>query len=501
VKPLGTITMCFPYVDEYVETSLNSLMKEAKNFGDFVNRLCEYVCSEQSSLLLDYFAFYFSFHISEYNLTDKLEKAGKVPVLAEPLLLIVRYRRGESISWNEMKHSLVRAFRESPNDWISYHFYLKWRYYAQFNFPECDIEVKSLDIIEEGINENKNFEFFRSYLYRLKAIRYMYDFNPKERIKQLNQALLLAKKYDDQIAVADLLAALVNAVKFSDDKRALDLLESSREISERLNYKYNIGHIHQEMGHIMGMRGEFDFSIKHLSEFKKVRESLGLPLTTQNILMALYYIQCRRSDKALEYIEDVIESQETIRKLSAMPIIVRGWALAELRRYADARNELVLGKKLATKSGVAWYRYLWYQLAEGNLEKVEGNYDNAITIYEDVLEFMGDNPMPLIQHICYFNLTEIEIERLDIESLNRPIDSSGHWMHLLDEYVEKNDFPGITAQLLILKAKLYKKQGDTDEVRRLLKGVLRTAKKPSMNYLKNIITSNFSDYSEILFRQ
>ncbi|MFW9893881.1 MAG: hypothetical protein ACFFFO_16875, partial [Candidatus Thorarchaeota archaeon] len=87
MEPLGTITMCFPHVDKDTRSILEKTMKEAENFGDFAVKLVDGVCAKPSSPLLEYFAYRFSDCIVDLNLTDKLEAAGKVSVLAAPIRL------------------------------------------------------------------------------------------------------------------------------------------------------------------------------------------------------------------------------------------------------------------------------------------------------------------------------------------------------------------------------------------------------------------------------
>ena len=60
VKPLGTITVCFPHVDDETRAVLQSVMDEAENSRDFTERLCNKVCLEPAVPLLQFLAFYFS---------------------------------------------------------------------------------------------------------------------------------------------------------------------------------------------------------------------------------------------------------------------------------------------------------------------------------------------------------------------------------------------------------------------------------------------------------
>ena len=86
-----------------------------------------------------------------------------------------------------------------------------------------------------------------------------------------------------------------------------------------------------------------------------------------------------------------------------------------------------------------------------------------------------------------------EIEMLSEESLKEKTESSGPWMQELEQYVQNYDLPGIAAQTLLLKAKLCHRQGQFDEVRKILKEVKKRAEAPSMRYLNDLAISMFPD--------
>jgi len=494
MKPLGTITMCFAHVDDDTITMLKSVMEDAENYADFTRRLCSRVCAEPTSALIEYLAFYFPFHIDDYNLTDKLEKEGKVPDLAKPLLMISKYRRGEVIYWDEMKQELAKAIKAAPNDWFATHLYMKWRIYAELLFPESDTDVKLIQRITKRVNENRDLEFYKSYLLRFKAIRAMFDHQHEDVVDLLNQALPIVIDHDEQIVVAHLLSVLAGHIKDTDVKEALGLLNASRELSEQLGYRYNIGRIQEKLAYIKGQRGELNAAIEHLLEYNEIRESLGLSLITLNGLFAFYYNQIGDGENALKRVDAAIGASKTLRRLSSFALAQRAWALTILGRFDEARGDLAASQELATKSGVAWYWFLWHQLVEGIIDKAGGRLDSASTAFMDVLTYVAENPVPTFQAICLLNLTEIEIDRTP---LVQNTDSSGPWMRKLDEYVEMNDVPGFAAQALILKAKLFHKQGKHDESRRMLKEVRKIAKARSMKYLNNLVILMFPDIKVI----
>ena len=492
MKPLGTITMCFPHVDEDTKTTLQSIMEEAENITDFTERLCDKVCSEPSSPLLEYFAFYFPYCIYYDALIDRLESAGKMSDLAEPLLLMSKVNKGQRISWDEMKSSLMKALNVAPNDWIATQLYLNWRLYAEQIFPESDVDIRPIEAITSSVGENPDLAFFKSYLLWLEALGYLRENKRKEVVIKLKQALAIARKFDDQVSVVNLLHFLANLIKHSDVKQAIDLLISSRELSEQLGYRNGIGRVQHELGFIMGLRGELDAAIEYQFEYIAIRESLGLPTIWQNGIIASHYNQAGNGEKALELAKTALAMEDTGSRWLAHTRAQMAWALIILGRFDEAKTEIVVCHELASKSGDS-QSMEWYNMVEGILDKAESNFENAVTNFKEVLKYYEEDPTPVVQNTCLLNLTEIEIEMLTEESLDEKSESSGPWMKKLVEHAEKNDLPGIAARALLLKAKLRHRQGQYDEVRKILKEVQKTAEAPSMKYLNDLAISMFPD--------
>jgi len=467
-------------------------MKEAENFADFTVKLVDRVCADPSSPLLEYFAYYFSYYMVDLTLTDRLEAAGKVPALAEPFRLSIRNSRGNQIPWKEMKQAVTKALEAAPNDWITSHFYLQWRVSSIGMYPEHDLDVKIMQTITESIHNNKDLEFFKAYLLRINAGRFDNEGKIREALDLRNQALILARKHDEQVMVSYLLNLVAVLVKHSDVNRAIELLLSARELSERLGYRYNLGFIQHNLAHIMGLRGETNAAIAYHIEYRDVCTSLGIPIGHTNTVIAFYYNQIGDGEKALEYATSIDEETPLFGTYSAFTQVQVAYALINLGRLEEAKDTLANAQDLAIKSGVSNY-LMFHRAVEGILDKTEQRYDAAIDCFKDVLKYIEDDPVPVYQNICLINLTEIEIDRLTDESLEKESDSSGPWMNKLFEHIEKNDLPGIAARALLLKAKLRHNQRRFDEARELLKEVMKKAESPSMRYLNELAINMIPD--------
>jgi tetratricopeptide (TPR) repeat protein len=211
-----------------------------------------------------------------------------------------------------------------------------------------------------------------------------------------------------------------------------------------------------------------------------------------NTVIASHYNQIGDGEKALEFLEPAFETIDSLGRWVSYAHAQKAWALINLSRTDEAKDEIERSKMLATKSG-SGKALKWTQIVEAILDKTENHHDSAIHLFQEVLRSIEQDPVPLYQNICLLNLVEIEIERLSTESIDIKTDSSGPWMKKLEEHTQKNDLPGVAARSLILKASLRRKQGRHDEVRSLLKEVLKSAESPSMRYLKDIVVSTFPD--------
>jgi len=486
LKPLGTITVCFPHVDDETRAVLQSVMDEAENLGDFTERLCNKVCLEPTVPLLQFLAFYFADTTGEWGLLDKLVLAEKVPVLAEPLLLQMRNKRGQTVSWDEMRTSLLSALEAAPNDWIASLLYFGWRGYADLLYPESDTDVRPIETIEKRINENEEFGYFRIALCEH---RFRREGNFKEANHAITEAIAIARKFDDLVAVSDLMVAKANIAKYIDLRKSLDILHASRDLSKQLGSS-NSG-IAQELGHIMAFRGELNAAVDYQLECCTIRESKGYPISGMPALVALNYNMMGDGEKALEYANAAIE-QVGIYKSSVLLHSQKAWALINLDRTDEAKDELEKTKRLAMKSGdIA--SLLISQMVEGILDKAENDDDSAAQNFEEVFRARERAILNWWEVTCLLNLVDIEIGGLRPKLLDIDAESSGLWMQKLEEYVKETDVPGIAARSLLLKAKLRQKQGRHDEVRSLLREVLKSAESSSMRYLKDIVASTFPD--------
>jgi len=428
-------------------------MESAKNYADFTEKLCDRVCTEPSPPLLQYFAVFSAFHIEWYKLVDRLHSAGKIPELALPIVLLIKGRRAADVSWDEMRESMRRALELTPNDWITCHLYLAWRFKAEILYPECDVELRPIDAIAARVSQNRELAFFEAYLIQFEALGYLRENKRVEAIGKLEQALAIARKFDDQVLVVDYLLELASNIKHTDMEMALHYFTLCKELGEELGYKDRVGFVHQQLGHIRGIRGEMNAAIESQLEYKTIRESLGLPTEYMSTVIAFLYNQIGDGERAFAHAKIILDFEDSVLRHLPYTRAQLSWSLINLGRLEEAKAELAAAQTVANKSGDIM-QIMWVRLVEGILDKADGSLDNATECFSEVMNYTEESPLPVIQNICLLNLSEIEIELLTHELFDVGLETSGPWMQKLIEHAEMNDFPGIAARALLLKAKL-----------------------------------------------
>ncbi len=498
MKPIGTITIHYPHVDEETREILQSVVPEAENFADFTERLCVKVCTENTPMLTQYLVFYFAFLLRDNGLVDRLEEADRISVMSEPLLLLTRDRRGQGSTWEDMKESLERALDSTPNDWFVCHVYLTWRLGAGAitSFTQSDYGLHPFQSIISVIEENENLEYFKRYLLAIEAGGFTKDLEYSKSYELHEQVLQIAKKFDDRMIIANTISNMGYLAKYSDIKKGSDLLVRARTLFEEIGYTLGIASSQGQMGTIMAFRGELNAAIEYTKDFAMVRESLSQPSDLQMCVVAFFNNHAGYSDEALRILNDIDVSDRSPTQVRVCYHFQRTWALVNLHRHDEVEVEFERARSAATRMGTL-LSLIQIDVLEGIMEKAMGESGGAVEAFTRAYESLDKKPAPIYyKNLCLLNLTDIEIETYDSDTLDSNEEVSGPWMQRLEEHIKRNDVPGIAAWSKILKAKFRQKQGRDGEISELLNEVLNISKSSSMRYLREIVLTTFPGFPD-----
>ncbi len=487
MKAFGTITACFPYVDEDTKNILQSIMDEAKDYNDFAERLCEVVLRKDSSALLIYFAYFHAFLQSKYHLLNKLMEAQIGSDLTRTFELTYFARRGEPVKWSEFQKAISAALKMIDNDWMACHVYMAWREFIEFFYSQdSELDYAPLDILESKIKNDDDYNFFLSSLHRIKATRLAAEFNIEEARIWYDQAIAVATKHDDLEKLTNLLLEKANMIKNVNFDEALSILKIQRDICDQIGYVDNRGLNTHCLGHIAMARGEYNAAIEYQSEYFTIRKSLGLPVGTSKCVLAYLHNLKGDGNTALQL---AIEGKKdmVLRDISFAQF-QQAWAFINLDRIDDAIRVLYELKesslKRGTEGGLGWIHFL-----EGMIEKRHHEYSSALFSLEEALDIFEPQRVPIWINMTLVQLTDVEIDAYPYNKKPVKTKLSGPWMQRLMKQVEERELPGFAMQTLLLQAKFAFKQGRIAQSNKMIKKVLKAAETPGMMYLREIAES------------
>ncbi|MGD9396457.1 MAG: hypothetical protein PVJ05_08530, partial [Candidatus Thorarchaeota archaeon] len=437
MKPLGTITACFPHVDDETRSVLQSVMDEAKDYNDFAELLCDKTIRESVPELLTYFAYYHAYNQLRFDLVRKLEDEVGGSDLAKPYVLLTY--PWNVIDWDEYQRSISSALKVAPNDWIACQVYILWRVDigSTANYPEERTDLVTLQILESKIENDEEFSYFRPELYFIKARGLIREGKIEEAKTWFDRAITLAKKHGSLITLATLLFDKANMIKNVNFNESMSILKSQRSICEKIGSIYHLALNDATLGLIAQARGEYETAIKHLEKCISSIEPIGLKsyVDFYRLLIAAQYNQMQNGSRALELVTDVLEGYQSPSPW--FPYIQQTLALLNLDRIDEAAQSLDLARDWALKSGSDSFLGQ-IQFLDGMMHKRRGELPSAKYELEQAhssfRSFPGTNQ-------TLIHLTHIEIEMFSYEKEGAKADVSGPWMQALMEQVEQKDIP------------------------------------------------------------
>ncbi|MFW9919192.1 MAG: hypothetical protein ACFFED_06315, partial [Candidatus Thorarchaeota archaeon] len=289
MKPLGTITICFPHVSEDTKVVLESVMAESEHYGEFCKKLCELAQSENVSEEVLYFAVFHSYNIDEYTLLMPFIRNQSAYLIVEPLLQAVRTIHGESIRMEAMRETLAKALECIPNDWLGCHLYLAWRKAAESWYPESDTQLRIMDILDKRIMIDPDYKFFKSLLIGLEAYQLLIKGYHADALVLFKQGLMIARKFDDLPLVSDGLYYIASIIRSNDTQHAIDMMLESTRIGRDLGYSWGVARNLEFLRSLTNLRGEYNASLQYSQEYHDLTTSINHPEAFADLTFPLVY--------------------------------------------------------------------------------------------------------------------------------------------------------------------------------------------------------------------
>ncbi|PNX50459.1 MAG: hypothetical protein BV458_13190, partial [Thermoplasmata archaeon M9B2D] len=197
MKPMGTITKYYPFIDEESKSILDSLMNESSSYNDFVQQLCEVVLEDEVPVNLAYIAAVQAWWCRiEETMNSIHEKYNDIVWIKPWVYFHGTLERDQVLQHDAVVQSIETAIVSSPQDWIETELHLLHAFFHH-PFGEVPSLYEPLERAKKLIKANPLLTCFESLIYAFEGLAKSKEGDTKESLVFLRKGKDLAERYDD----------------------------------------------------------------------------------------------------------------------------------------------------------------------------------------------------------------------------------------------------------------------------------------------------------------
>ncbi|MHA2142863.1 MAG: hypothetical protein ACXADC_14740 [Candidatus Thorarchaeota archaeon] len=451
--------------------------------SDFVQRFCERVIREDSTDL----AVHLACRFGGYDIVRALRRKYPENLLVRPYYIVSLFAAGKDVAIEDVIGSIQDALSLNPAPWIELDLQiLLWMTSLQMP-KETLVTNEASARIKQLFEEDEQLECFKPKYYH--AI--LQNLQTEPSLEMLHDGIEIAKKYDDLSDLVSLYGIGVWIYRNHDIQKAKEFNGKSQELRVLLGRPEIAWYTLNQEASIHNTCGEFDASarcyqkaIDMIEKGYSFRSRRYLPMNLSKI-----FHEMGQFEEALEYGQLSLEDQEFLTfggnpRMSAH--LRTALALASLGRIEEADEHRAIGQKLALDSedeiGLAESQYVL-----GMMEKVKGNFRNAIECFEEAYRVFERINRRVRMNYALRHLAECEVAMFSDGPLDVTSIASTKWLDLFENSALERHYPGYLGIALVYKAELRAKQGLIEKARECLSEALEISKRPETKYLQNMI--------------
>ncbi|MGY5876825.1 MAG: hypothetical protein RTU30_13835 [Candidatus Thorarchaeota archaeon] len=452
MEPIGTITMYFPFIDSETKEIMQTILEEAVNYHDFVQKLNQKVCDEETTELSIFFATHHAAVLFDFKCLDKIaRKYGKLEII-RPNLFIASAFQGKKSDLVEARAAVDEILANNPPEWLALEMLVIKFEAEMISYPVVLYDGTTFDTINTMMENNPELKFYRSRVNQALLAQLVRDGDIEASIEYIEEALSNAKEYNDINRLARVLRNKALIIQSTDLKLSLALLLKSLEILEPMGDNDGLADTIFQLSKIEAIRGEYDQAIEHLLRSITLRQGLGKPIGAYAITLSTLYNVTKNAQAGIEWAKMAeVDLQPSYKPRAGLNQV---WSFLLQKKLTEAQFILDSIQDSILKSGLESHLASYYMIT-GILDMVEGNYSNAGSSMQEALDIFERQGAMMSVNICTVFLANIEVYSFESTYSPDQKPGTGPWLTLLEEKATSEDLPGILGQTLVLKAKLH----------------------------------------------
>jgi len=492
MKPMGTITKYYPFIDEETKTILDSLMEDSSSYYNFVQRLCETVLENEVPVYLAYLAAVHAWWTRKSDSIELIqERFNDVPII-RPWKFTPDITDIDQAKYHDaIVDSIERAMETPLDDWILTELHLLHAYFHYPYLGDIPSLLEPLDKAKLLIEDNHLLNCFESLICTLEGWAKGVEGYVDESFDVLQRGEHLAEAHDDSLYKYLNLINQEAIYLYMNMKEALALCEDLFALAQDLDVPYFIAEVLNDSAVTFESAGEYDLAISsHLEVRKIVGES---DFTSQ--MLSRIYATLGDGQRAFEEINPYIIGNTA--SIIPMWYLRRARALALLNRPEEAECDLETIHPQIMKSGSDMFLGVYYH-ASGVIEMAKGDFLAALDFLERSWEISAGVPRVLTQNSILLDLARVELELARGLADTTKTIVPGRWLSKLEKHASERDLPGVRMQTALLKSEFYQNHGQLKDALGTLRNALKITDSPGVNTIRRIIKERINELDRLL---
>jgi tetratricopeptide (TPR) repeat protein len=492
MKPIGTITKYYPFIDEESKTILDSLMDESSSYFDFVQRLCTMVLENEVSINLSYLAAVQAWWCREKETMDRIQKKFDDKVCIKPWGYPIDSALSSQARYHDDVVDVIEEAIETPlSDWMVAELHLL---HVFFHFPE-DFDIPSLlEPLEKAKNLSKSnltLGCFESLICTFEGWVQRIEGDLKGAISDFQRSQQLAEKHDDSLHKYMSMICQAAALSTINIHESLSMYEELYNLAQDLDVPFLIAEVLNDSSLTYEKAGEYDLAISCQVENNKI---CGMN-STSSLILSRIYATLGNAPLALEWAN---QGLRFAGDLEIPPLYIRkARALALLNRIDEAAQNLDIAHSLIMKTGSeVWLGH--YNHVSGLFEHRRGDFPAAFVFFETALEIYERHQWGSYETIALLDLARTEIALASQMKDHTNNVTPGKWLTKLERHASERDLPGVRMQASLLRSELYQNHGQLKDAHATLQDALGITDSKGVATLRRRIVDRIDEMDRLI---
>jgi tetratricopeptide (TPR) repeat protein len=491
LKPMGTITKYYPFIDEESKTMLDSLMEESSSYYDFVQRLSAFVLENEVPVNLAYLAAVHAWWCRAEELKSLIqEKYENVPCV-RPWQYPHNSVETHQLQYHDsVVEDIEKVMSSSPEDWMKMELHLLHTFY-HWPLGELTSYYESLEKAKSLIDTNPRLNCFEPLICAFEGIAKLREAYVKESLAIIQRGKELAEVYDESLYKYMNMLQKGNILRTFNVQDSLALFEDLYNLAQDLEVPYFTIEVLHDSAIVYETAGEYDLAISSHLEKMKLFGITDIPEPFPSRI----YSTLGDGQKALEVIERHFNCAGPFD--SPLFYFWKAWALALVNKLEEAERTLDTAHSLIAKTGSEGTLGNYYHCV-GVLELRRGNLLAALDIIEKAWDIAERVSSGTNQNRALLDLVRVEIA-LDKQSIDEiKVATPGKWLSKLEKFATERELTGIRMQAALLKSELYQNHGQLKDAQSILLDALSISDSLGVVTLRKMIKERLSDLSHLI---